>query len=186
MSDMLYETYLRMLKNLREDGQVFSKKYPDIARTLDINAQKSTDPETERLIESFAYMASQVDMKIEDNYFKFLENFSVNLFPEVVTPIPAYTILRVHQSESQKAENTIHGYTLSQGTYFKVKLKNNEYPFQTCRSLLLQDLSVQEASIKEIKLSEKEGSFEKSSGIHIKVKFGSTYFSEKKNEVKQQ
>ena len=176
MSDILYDSYLRMLKGLREDGKEFSKKYPDIASMLDINSQRSMDPETERIIESFAYMASQVDIKIEDNYFKFLENFATNLFPEVITPIPAYTILQMSQTEQQKEKNGLSGTFMKQGTHFEVFAKNKSFIFQTTRDLNIQNVWVQNAEIKDVKLSEKESGYEKIKGIHLSLNLGRSFF----------
>ncbi|MDT8273409.1 MAG: type VI secretion system baseplate subunit TssF, partial [Desulfomonilia bacterium] len=56
MDDSLLRYYERELTYIREMGAEFAKKYPKIAGRLLLEADKSEDPYTERLIESFALL----------------------------------------------------------------------------------------------------------------------------------
>lgn len=52
------------LLSLREKGGIFAKKHPNIAEKLDIKNGESSDPQTERIIESVAFMAAKLHQKL--------------------------------------------------------------------------------------------------------------------------
>ncbi|BBH52463.1 type VI secretion system baseplate subunit TssF [Fluviispira sanaruensis] len=92
--------YTDTLEELRSNGRIFSEQNPDIAPYLDFSFRKSNDPETERLIESFAYMKAQVDYKSFLAKSDYAINFIEHIFPELVSPTPGLTILKILPSMS--------------------------------------------------------------------------------------
>jgi type VI secretion system protein ImpG len=92
--------YMDIINNLRENGKVFSQQNPELAPYLDLSYRKSNDPETERLIESFAYMFAQVEHKSVLAQNDYAVNFIDHIFPELITSIPALTVLKVIPEKS--------------------------------------------------------------------------------------
>ncbi|KAB8031908.1 type VI secretion system baseplate subunit TssF [Fluviispira multicolorata] len=92
--------YIDTLDELRKNGRLFSQQNPDLAPFLDFSYRKSNDPETERLIESFAYMKAQVDYKSFLAKSDYAINFIDHIFPELVSPIPGMTILKIQPAKS--------------------------------------------------------------------------------------
>ncbi|MGY3803920.1 type VI secretion system baseplate subunit TssF [Pigmentibacter ruber] len=87
--------YINIIDELRENGKVFSKQNPDLAPYLDLSYRKSNDPETERLIESFAYMFAQIEHKSVLALNDYAINFIDKLFPELISPVSALTVLKL-------------------------------------------------------------------------------------------
>ena len=61
--DILSEYYQYELSYLRSAGSDFARKYPKIARRLDLSHNESSDPQIERLIESFAFLSGKLQKK---------------------------------------------------------------------------------------------------------------------------
>src|SRR5205823_5128632 len=90
------KTYLNLLSRLREGGSVFAKQNPELAPYLDMTTRKSSDPEIERLIESFAFMLAQVEHKSTLSQNEYLIQFIENILPEITQPIPGLVIAKCH------------------------------------------------------------------------------------------
>lgn len=101
------KTYLNLLSRLRESGSVFAKQNPEIAPYLDMTHSKSADPEIERLIESFAFMAAQVEYKSNLSQNEYLIQFIENILPEITQPIPGLALVKcsVHDKTFIEAQN---------------------------------------------------------------------------------
>ncbi len=87
--------YISIIDELRENGKVFSQQNPDLAPYLDLSYRKSNDPETERLIESFAYMFAQIEHKSVLALNDYAINFIEKIFPELISPLSALTVLKL-------------------------------------------------------------------------------------------
>ncbi|WP_338637152.1 type VI secretion system baseplate subunit TssF [Spirobacillus cienkowskii] len=99
-SSNFLNTYLNTLNNLRNNGKIFSQENPEIASHLNLAFRQSNDPETERLIESFAYMFANVESKsflFRNEYFT---NFIEGFFPELNNKIPALSVLKISLDKS--------------------------------------------------------------------------------------
>ena len=64
MRDDLLTYYERELTFLRQMGAEFAEKYPKIASRLLLEPDRVEDPHVERLVESFAFLAARVHLKI--------------------------------------------------------------------------------------------------------------------------
>ena len=63
-SEAHLQEYEKELSYLRRAGVEFAKKYPKIAARLELDAGQSPDPHVERLIESFAFLAADLKIKM--------------------------------------------------------------------------------------------------------------------------
>jgi type VI secretion system protein ImpG len=99
--DELLEYYERELTYLRQMGAEFSEKYPKVASRLLLDPNRCEDPHVERLIESFAYLAARVHLKIDDEFPEITEALLSVLYPHYIRPIPSSTIVQFHLDPEQ-------------------------------------------------------------------------------------
>jgi type VI secretion system protein ImpG len=94
--DELLSYYERELTFLRQMGVEFAEKYPKIASRLLLEANQCDDPHVERLLESFAFLAARVHLKIDDEFPEITEALLSIVYPHFIRPIPSMTIVEFH------------------------------------------------------------------------------------------
>ena len=94
MLDTLLPYYERELSHLRELSGEFARRYPKIAGRLQLEGEQCEDPHTERLIESFAFLAARVHKKLDDEYPEIAASFLDVLYPHYQQPVPSATIVQ--------------------------------------------------------------------------------------------
>ena len=92
--DELLPHYERELAFLRTHAGDFAKRYPKIAGRLQLSGDVGEDPHVERLIESFALLASRVHKRLDDDFPLFTETFLDVLYPHYLRPFPSCAIAR--------------------------------------------------------------------------------------------
>lgn len=102
MRDELLEYYERELTYIRQMGAEFSEKYPKVASRLLLEPNRCEDPHVERLIESFAFLAARVHLKIDDEFPEITEALLSVLYPHYIRPIPSSTIVQFHLDPEQQ------------------------------------------------------------------------------------
>lgn len=85
------EYYQEELAYLREMGEVFSRAYPKLAPFL---ADKGNDPDVERLMEGFAFIAGRIRQKLDDQLPELTHGLHSLLWPNLLRPIPSASILQ--------------------------------------------------------------------------------------------
>lgn len=83
------------LNYLREAGQSFAIKHPKLAERLELSREGSADPHVERLIESFAFLTSRVQRRLDSEFPEFTSALLGLLYPNLVNPIPPMTLARI-------------------------------------------------------------------------------------------
>lgn len=91
MREELLEYYERELTYLRQMGAEFAHKYPRVAGRLLLDPDSCEDPHVERLIESFAFIAARVHLRIDDDFPELNEGLLNLVFPGYLRPTPAMT-----------------------------------------------------------------------------------------------
>jgi type VI secretion system protein ImpG len=99
--------YREELIALRQRGGDFARSHPEIARRLDIKDGESADPQTERIIESVAFMAAKLDQKIDDNVQSIAFQLLSALYPNLVGIFPPCGIVRFDSSVSISNSNKV-------------------------------------------------------------------------------
>ncbi|WP_432719743.1 type VI secretion system baseplate subunit TssF [Jeongeupia wiesaeckerbachi] len=94
MLESLLPYYERELGYLRELSGEFAQRYPKIAGRLQLEGDQCEDPHTERLVESFAFLAARIHRKLDDEYPEIASSFLDVLYPHYLRPIPATTIVQ--------------------------------------------------------------------------------------------
>ena len=86
--------YERELAFLRAHAGDFARRYPKIAGRLQLSGDVGEDPHVERLIESFALLASRIHKRLDDDFPLFTESFLEVLYPHYLRPFPSCSIAR--------------------------------------------------------------------------------------------
>jgi type VI secretion system protein ImpG len=79
-------TYLRQL------GKEFADAYPQLAPML---TGAGGDPDVDRLLEGVAFLTGRIRQKIDDEFPELIHAIATLLFPQLVSPLPAASILEV-------------------------------------------------------------------------------------------
>jgi type VI secretion system protein ImpG len=84
--------YQDELTYLRDLGREFAREYPALAPVL---GQSGTDPDVERLLEGVAFLTGRVRQKLDDEFPEIIHSTASLLFPHLLRPIPALSILEI-------------------------------------------------------------------------------------------
>jgi type VI secretion system protein ImpG len=80
------------LESLSKLAQSFARLFPAVAPRL---AERSADPDVERLVEAFAYLTERVHVLLDGTAPTAAQFFTELLLPELSRPFPAATVLEV-------------------------------------------------------------------------------------------
>ncbi len=105
MRDELLLYYERELDYLRKSAAQFAEKYPKVASRLALEPTKCEDPHVERLLESFAFLAARVHLKMEDEFPEITEGLLSIVYPQLVRPIPSMSVVEF-QLDPEKGKLT--------------------------------------------------------------------------------
>lgn len=99
----------REMAYLRDAGRKFASLHPQRASALRLDSGDFVDPHIERMIESFAFLTSRIQQRLDDDFSEFCDTILSVLCPPLVNPIPAFTILEFFPLEGfSKTKSTIH------------------------------------------------------------------------------
>ena len=148
MPDDLLTYYERELAFLRQVGAEFAGKYPKIASRLLLEANKSEDPQVERLIQGFAFLAARIHHKIDDEFPEITDALLGVLYPHYLAPIPSMSIVQfVIDPEQGKLTS---GHLIPRGTpLYSQPVAGSPCRFRTCYPVTLWPVEVTAARIEE-------------------------------------
>src|SRR5215467_12070911 len=89
---MFGKYYQGELTYLRELGKEFAEVNPSIGALL---AERSGDPDVERLLEGFAFLTARVRERIDDGVPEIVQSLCQLLLPHYLRPVPATSILEL-------------------------------------------------------------------------------------------
>lgn len=89
---MFGKYYQDELAYLRELGREFAQAYPALAPML---ADRSGDPDVERLLEGVAFLTGRIREKLDDELPEVVHAISQLLFPQLLRPLPSMAILEL-------------------------------------------------------------------------------------------
>jgi len=95
MDTRLLKYYNRELQYIREMGAEFAEAYPRIAARLGMDGIDCADPYVERLIESFAFLAARVQLKLDARHPDFTQHLLEMVYPGFLAPVPSSAVLEV-------------------------------------------------------------------------------------------
>jgi len=141
MLESLLPFYERELGYLRELSGEFARRYPKIAGRLQLEGDHCEDPHTERLIESFAFLAARIHRKLDDEYPEIIESLLEVLYPHYLRPFPSSTIVQFEQDAAKPGVAT--RYTIARLQPVKAPaIGGVTCEFRTCYPVDLYPLSL--------------------------------------------
>jgi type VI secretion system protein ImpG len=91
---LLWTYYDRELRYIRKLAREFAQQYPREAGRLGLEADRSTDPHVERMIEAFALLAARVHLKLDDEFPELTDALLGVLYPHYLAPVPSMAIVQ--------------------------------------------------------------------------------------------
>lgn len=135
--------YQAELSHLRELGRSFAHKHPALAGML---AERSTDPDVERLLEGFAFVAARLRQRIDDAAPELIESLVELLLPHALRPTPASSIVEFRHT-SAPARGRVH---VERGTRLLAKPANGtRCTFTTTRAIDVLPLQLVSSRLEE-------------------------------------
>jgi type VI secretion system protein ImpG len=136
--------YERELAYLRHMGAEFAEKYPKIASRLLLETNRCEDPHAERIIESFAFLAARIHLKLDDDFPEITEALLSILYPHYLRPIPSMSVVEFQLDPEQGKLST--GLKIPRDSMLYSRPVNG-FPckFRTCFETTLWPLRIGEA-----------------------------------------
>ncbi|MCB9933611.1 MAG: type VI secretion system baseplate subunit TssF [Planctomycetes bacterium] len=139
---MFNKYYQDELVFLRDMGREFSAANPEAARFL---AEPGSDPDVERMLEGFAFLAAKLRQKLDDELPEFTHSLTEMLWPHYLRPIPSTTIMQFEHANRDTAELK----TLPPGIEIdSVPVDGTRCRFRTSTSLDLLPLELLEVQLR--------------------------------------
>ncbi|HEY0784490.1 MAG TPA: type VI secretion system baseplate subunit TssF [Acidobacteriaceae bacterium] len=143
MRPELLDYYERELAHLREMGGDFGRKYPRVASRLLLESDRCEDPHVERLIESFAFLAARLHLRLDDDLPELTSSLLELIYPHYLRPVPAMTIV---QCQPEPGAAGKHGAAIQvpRGTLLNTRRNVEGMPcrFRTAAAIDLWPVSV--------------------------------------------
>lgn len=141
-----FDYFQREMTYLRRQGGRFAETHPKIAARLDLGSGPSTDPHTERLIESFAFLTARLQRDIDDQIPRISAALLDTLYPHYTRPLPSLAIASFETSP-QKGKLTAPHFVPKGTSIFAYSDQNDTCHFQTCYDIDLAPISVMDCEI---------------------------------------
>ncbi len=114
MREDLLEIYERELAYMRQMGAEFGAKYPRVASRLLLEPDRCEDPHVERLIESFAFLAARVHLRLDDDLSEVTSALLQLIYPHYLRPLPAMSVAEFQVDPTQGKQSA--GIIIPRGT----------------------------------------------------------------------
>jgi len=146
MDSRLLGYYERELRYLREMGTEFARDFPNIAGRLSLEQFTCADPYVERLLEGFAFLSARVQLKLDSEFPRFVQNLLQTVYPQYLAPTPSMCVV---QFQPEPADPSLaKGYDVPRGTAVRSLTGPRERTaceFRTAHALKLYPVVVEEA-----------------------------------------
>jgi type VI secretion system protein ImpG len=125
------------LAYLREQGREFAERYPQAAGLL---AEKSDDPDVERLLEGFAFLSASVRERADDAVPELAHHYASVLVPSLTRYIPPVTLLQFRPEAQALRERQL----VPRGSPVSGKVNGVVCQFNTTAPLQLLPITVED------------------------------------------
>jgi type VI secretion system protein ImpG len=143
MDTRLLQYYNRELQYIRDMGAEFAEAYPRIAARLGMDGIDCADPYVERLIESFAFLAARVQLKIDARHPDFTQHLLEMVYPGFLAPVPSAAVLEIAPSLAESSLK--EGFRVPRESSFRVQASagsGTACEFRSAHDVLMWPLSV--------------------------------------------
>lgn len=126
---------------LREMGEEFARAYPKLAPFL---SRKGNDPDVERIIEGFAFIAGRIRQKLDDELPELTHTLISLLWPHFLRPVPAMSILQFAPVPNAISEKQV----IARGVEVdSVPVDGTPCRFHTCYDVELYPFSLEDIEV---------------------------------------
>jgi type VI secretion system protein ImpG len=143
--DELLDYYESELSFLRQMGADFAEKYPKVASRLVLGPNVSEDPHVERLIESFAFLAARLHLKVDDDFPEITESLLSVLYPHYIRPIPSMSVVEFAVDAAQGKLTTVLNFPRHSVLYSVKDVEGVKCKFRTCYDTAVVPVRVSQA-----------------------------------------
>jgi type VI secretion system protein ImpG len=147
MDTRLLQYYNRELQYIREMGAEFAEAYPRIAARLGMDGIDCADPYVERLIESFAFLAARVQLKLDARHPDFTQHLLEMIYPTFLAPVPACAVAEMVPALTESSLK--EGFKVARGSVLRASIgagQGTACEFRSAHEVTLWPLSVKAAS----------------------------------------
>lgn len=146
MLDALLPYYERELSFLRTHAGEFAARHPKVARRLLLDREQCEDPHVERLLEAFAFLASRIHFRLDEDYGEISEAYLQVLYPHYTRPVPSASILQFRLEEA-KPEITARYVLPRHQRVLSPPIQGLRCQFRTCYEVELWPLRITRAAL---------------------------------------
>ena len=142
MDTRLLKHYETELAFVREMGAEFAQSYPKIASRLGMDGIEIDDPYVERLVESFAFLTSRIQLELDMRYPQFTQHLLEIVYPHYLAPVPAMFV-----AQFQPEKGLDKKFTLKRGTKMQSALREGDRTaceFRTAHDVDLWPIKIEE------------------------------------------
>jgi len=93
LDQRLIQHYNNELRFIREMGAEFAGHFPKVAGRLGLEGLECADPYVERLLESFAFLAARVQLKMDEEFPGLCQQLLNFVYPDYLAPLPSMAIV---------------------------------------------------------------------------------------------
>lgn len=151
MDTRLLRLYNRELQFVRELGAEFAREFPKIAGRLGLEGLECADPYVERLIESFAFLAARIQLKLESEFPRFTQHLLEMVYPQYLSPTPSMAIVELKPGTGDAARLEA-GYVVPRGSTLRGVLGRDlqtACEYRTCHEAWLWPVEIRQATYSE-------------------------------------
>ena len=146
MDPRMLSYYNRELQHLREMGAEFAKEFPKIAGRLSLDGFECADPYTERLLESFGFMAARVQLKLDAEFPRFSQHLLEMVYPHYLSPTPSMTVVEFKPNLNDGS--LTNGFRIPRDSHLRSQIIKGEQTaceYRTAHDLTLWPLEITKA-----------------------------------------
>lgn len=177
MRDELLGYYERELIFLRRMGAEFARKYPKIARRLQLDEEKIEDPHVERMVEAFAFLTGRISLKLDDELPEITESFLNVIYPHYLAPIPSMAIAQFHFGSPKDKLTAVQKLERGARLYSR-PVDGTPCRFRTCYDVQLAPVEILSAALESLAPKDGRGKYAESA-IRLSMRcFGDSNLSE--------
>jgi len=139
---MFNKFYQDELVFLRDMGREFAAAYPEAAHFV---GETGRDPDVERMIEGFAFLAARLRQKLEDELPEITHAFVEMFFPHYLRPTPSMTVVQFEaMAQAAKEVRAVPRGTLLES----VPVDGTPCTFRTCYDVQLVPFTLESAQLR--------------------------------------
>ncbi|NCA12162.1 type VI secretion system baseplate subunit TssF, partial [bacterium] len=141
MNDDILPYYERELGILRGLAGQFAEQHPKVAARLRLGRDESQDPHVERLLQGAAFLAADVQKRLDDDFPELTDGLLDLLLPHALRPVPSMAIVRMAIDPKQAALTA--GYLVPRGTELQTEeVEGERCTYRTCFATRLWPLRI--------------------------------------------